>query len=439
MEILYIVVAFVVGGLFAYLITKSLAQKRINQLELEKSLIEERLNSGKQEISSLTDNLKEQIIISQELNNKLAVSENDKKHLNEKLESQIKEIEEIQNKFKLEFENIATRILKTNTSEFTQLSQKNIGDILNPLKEKIQSFEKKVQDTYEKELRDTTSLREELKKLSELNKQISIDASNLTNALKLDTKKQGNWGEIILERVLERSGLIKGEEYFIQASVRGASGELLRPDVIINLPDQKHVVIDAKVSLTAYEAFINSDIPEEREKLLKQHSESIKNHINELSLKNYQNIPGMNSPDFVLLFIPIESSFSVALKADIEIFNYAWSKNIVIVSPTTLLATLRTISSLWKHEKQTKNAIEIAEQSGKLYDKFVLFLNDLEKMDGQISTLRNTFDEAKKKISSGKGNLISKVENLRKMGAKATKEVSAKYLQDDNLLTEPEE
>lgn len=438
MDFSYILISFLVGSVLFFILAKYLAQKKINRLDKDNSLMQDRLIALQKGNNQVTEKLEKEMVRAEELSRDLAVAENDKKHLKEKLETQVKELEEMQKKFSLEFENIASKILKNNTLEFSQLSQKNIGDILNPLKERIVSFEKKVQETYEKELRDSTSLREELKKLSELNKQISLDASNLTNALKSDTKKQGNWGEIILERVLERSGLIKGEEYVIQESVRNASGELLRPDVIINLPDQKHVIVDSKVSLTAYEAFVSADAPGQKEKFLKQHSESIKNHINELSNKNYQNIPGVNSPDFVLLFIPIESSFSVAVKADIEMFNYAWSKNIVIVSPTTLLATLRTIASLWKHEKQTRNALEIANQSGKLYDKFVLFLQDLEKMDGQINTLRNTFDEAHKKISTGRGNLIGKVENLRRMGAKTSKEIPSNYLYDDNLLNETE-
>jgi len=383
--------------------------------------------------------LKDKVTKTEELDRQLAVAENDKKHLGEKLEDQVRQIDEMQQKFKTEFENIANKILKNNALEFTQQNQKNIGEILNPLKEKIQSFEKKVQDTYEKELRDTTSLREELKKLNELNKQISTDASNLTNALKSDSKKQGNWGEIILERVLERSGLVKGQEYTVQESARSDSGDLLRPDVIIKLPDTKNVIVDSKVSLTAYEAFVNTDDADEKARYLKLHLDSIKNHINELSTKNYQNIPDINSPDFTLLFIPIESSFSAAVKADVEMFNYAWNKNIVIVSPTTLLATLRTIASLWKHEKQTKNAIEIADQSGKLYDKFVGFLEDLDKMGNQMNTLRKTYDDAHGKLSGGSGNLIGKVEKLKKMGAKASKQIPSKYIVDENLLTEGDE
>jgi len=457
MDPLYLLIPFVVGGGVFYFVSRYLSQKNISELkekqskleneniirlsetDKEKSLLQERLGALQQENNSLEDKLKNQISKSEDLATGLAVAETDKKYLKEKLETQVKELEDMQKKLTMEFENIANKILKNNTLEFTRLSHKNVGDILNPLKERIKSFEDTVRETSIQEAKDNTSLMNELKSLRELNVQISEDASNLTNALKSDSKKQGNWGEIILERVLERSGLIKGEEYVIQESLRSASGELLRPDVTIKLPDNKQLIIDSKVSLTAYEAYVNSDVPEDKEKYLKLHLESIKNHINELSDKNYQNIPDLNSPDFTLLFIPIESSFSAAVKADVEMFNYAWNKNIVIVSPTTMLATLRTIASLWKQEKQTRNALEIADQSGKLYDKFVSFLVDLEKMGNQMNTLKNSYDDAHNKLKSGKGNIIGKVEQLKKMGAKASKEIPAKYIIEDNLLNDIEE
>ncbi|MCD4681439.1 MAG: DNA recombination protein RmuC [Bacteroidales bacterium] len=457
MNPLYLLIPFVVGGGVFYFISRYLSQKNISELkekqskleneniiklseaDKEKSLFQERLSALQQENNSLEDKLKTQISKSEDLATGLAVAETDKKYLKEKLETQVKELEDMQKKLTMEFENIANKILKSNTMEFTRLSQKNVGDILNPLKEKIKSFEDTVRETSIQEAKDNTSLMNELKSLRELNAQISEDASNLTNALKSDSKKQGNWGEIILERVLERSGLNKGEEYDIQESLRSEAGELLRPDVIIKLPDNKHIIVDSKVSLTAYEAFVNSELPEDKEKFLKQHIESVKNHVKGLGDKNYQNSPNIDSPDFVLLFIPIESSFSVVVKADIELFNYAWSKNIVIVSPTTMLATLRTIASLWKQEKQTRNALEIADQSGKLYDKFVSFLVDLEKMGNQMNTLKNTYDDAHNKLKSGKGNIIGKVKQLKKMGAKASKEIPAKYIIEDNLLNDIEE
>jgi DNA recombination protein RmuC len=310
------------------------------------------------------------------------------------------------------------------------VNQKNIGDILNPLKEKIQNFEKKVEDTYQKGIKDQTDLKAELKKLYDLNSKISEEANNLTRALKSDSKKQGNWGEVILERVLERSGLVKGQEYDTQVTARSESGELIRPDVIIYLPEKKHIIIDSKVSLLAYEAYINEDDQQERENHLRQHVDSIRSHVKGLSEKNYTHADGFDTPDFVLLFMPIESAFSAAIQADVDLFNFAWEKKIVMVSPTTLLATLRTIASIWKHEKQTRNAMEIAALGGALYDKFVGFHEDLISIGVQIGKLSKTYDDAKNKLKEGRGNLISQAEKLKNMGAKTTKSIPAKFLED---------
>ncbi|MCD4665129.1 MAG: DNA recombination protein RmuC, partial [Bacteroidales bacterium] len=337
-----------------------------------------------------------------------------------------------QKRFTTEFENIATKILKQNSQEFALANQKNIGDILNPLKEKIQNFEKKVEDTYQKGIKDQTDLKAELKKLYELNFRISEEANNLTKALKSDSKKQGNWGEIILERVLERSGLVKGQEYETQTTTRNEQGELIRPDVVVKLPDNKHIIIDSKVSLIAYEAYVNDEDEKKKESFLKQHVESIKNHVKGLSEKNYQNATLFDTPDFVLMFLPVESAFSTAIQADISLFNYAWEKKIVIVSPTTLLATLSTIASIWKHEKQTQNALEIARQGGALYDKFHGLISDVEKMGTQLNTVRKTYDEARNKLVDGRGNLVSQVEKLKKLGAKASKALPEKYLGNEN-------
>ncbi len=289
----------------------------------------------------------------EEQTNRLVKAEVEFKNLREKLDAQKIEMEDLQKKFTTEFENIANKILKQNTLEFTETSQKNMGEMLNPLKEKIQTFEKKVDDTYKQGLKDQTDLKAELKKLYDLNSRISEEANNLTKALKSDSKKQGNWGEIVLERVLERSGLVKGQEYETQVMAKDEDGKTLYPDVIVKLPDNKHIIVDSKVSLVAYEAFVNEDNPDRKDSFLKQHIESIKTHVKALSEKNYQNASLFDSPDFVLMFMPIESAFSAAIQTDISLFQFAWDKKIVIVSPTTLLATLRTIESIWKHEKQT--------------------------------------------------------------------------------------
>ena len=445
MEIIFLAIGLVAGFSVAWFAAKHTSQKKYSEIkdkindlekenefsverfEIEKKLFEEKLSTLKDEKILLETKLDEERQKSEELSTKFVRAEENNKNLNEKLEIQKSEIEELQKKFTTEFENIANKILKQNTLDFASSNQKNIGDLLNPLKEKIDVFEKKVQETYDKELRDNISLKEEVKKLFDLNQKISQEANNLTKALKSDTKKQGNWGEIILERVLERSGLINGQEYEVQSSVRNEQGELIRPDVVVNLPDNKHIIVDSKVSLLAYDSFVNSEDTSEKEKFLKQHIFSIKNHIKELSDKNYQNAALFDSPDFVLLFMPMESAFSLAIQQDVELFNFAWEKKIVIVSPTTLLATLRTVSSIWKHEKQTKNALEIARQSGSLYDKFVNFLSDLEKIGNQLDTVQKTYKEAHNKISSGKGNLITKAERIKELGAKTSKMIPKKY------------
>jgi DNA recombination protein RmuC len=308
-----------------------------------------------------------------------------------------------------------------------------LSEILNPLKERILQFEKKVDDTYDKELRDKISLREEVRKLTELNTRVSEEANNLTKALKGDVKKQGNWGEVILERVLERSGLTRGQEYEREEVVEGADHSVQRPDVIIHLPDNKHIIIDSKVSLVAYERLNSADTDDARANFLKEHINSLRNHVKFLSEKNYQNAHNINTPDFVLMFLPIEASFSIAVQGDDELFKYAWEKKIVIVSPTTLLATLRTISSIWKQELQTKNAQEIARLSGTLYDKFIGFLEDLNKIKTNIDRSSAAYDDAVKKLKDGNGNILRTAHKIKELGAKTgSKLIPSEFdVQDD--------
>lgn len=451
MEILYLIVGIVIGGAVAWLVLRTKLTKQQNDMqtamnETEKKLLENTslldkeagiLREKNSDLANynakLSSDLEDERKRSENLNAILARSEAENKNLLEKLENQKAELENLQKKFTTEFENIANRILKQNSQEFTIVNQKNIGDILNPLKEKILTFEKKVEDTYQKGIKDQTDLKAELKKLYDLNFKISEEANNLTRALKSDSKKQGNWGEVILERVLERSGLVKGQEYKTQETARNEAGDMIRPDVVVNLPDNKHIIIDSKVSLVAYEAFINDEDQDKRDIYLKQHIDSIRNHVKGLSEKNYPNASLFDTPDFVLLFMPIESAFSAAIQADVELFNYAWEKKIVMVSPTTLLATLRTIASIWKHEKQTQNAMEIASQGGALYDKFVGFLKDLEDLGLQISRTGKTYDEARRKLADGSGNIIKRVENLKKLGAKTTKSIPETFLENNEL------
>lgn len=352
----------------------------------------------------------------------------------EKQAEQEKYIAELQQRFKLEFENIANKVLEEKTARFTEQNRTNLDIILNPLKENIKAFEEKVDKVYKSESDERNVLKGVISQLMNQSKQIQEDANNLTKALKGDSKKQGNWGEVILERVLERSGLIKDREYRIQTSLSSSEGGRMQPDVIIDLPDDKHVIVDAKVSLVAYERLVAADTDEDRDIYIKQHIISIKNHIQGLSGKNYHELNGVNSPDFVLLFIPIESSFGIAVQQDAELFNYAWDRKVVIVSPSTLLATLRTIASIWKQERQNRNVLEIARLSGSMYDKFVGFLTDMESIGRNIRQSHDAYDKAINKLSTGTGNLSSTSEKIKKLGAKATKQIDTKFL--DPLLAD---
>lgn len=437
MDIIFLIAGLAVGFLVAFLwfklklkTSENIMSTRCGEIEKNKIQLEERLTYLQDDKETLTTRLTQAEADNDQKSQRLAKAEVEFANLREKLETQKQEMEDLQKKFTTEFENIAHKILKQNSQEFTQVNQKNISEILNPLREKIQLFEKKVEDTYEKGLKDQTDLKAELKKLHDLNMRISDEANNLTKALKGDVKKQGNWGEVILERILERSGLTEGREYEKQFSTTGENGQRLQPDVVINLPEQKHIIVDSKVSLVAYERFVNATDENDRNRFVKEHLLSVKNHVKILSEKHYQNASGINSPDFVLLFVPIESSFSVAIEADHDLFSYAWDNKVVIVSPSTLLATLRTIASIWQQENQTRNALEIARQGGALYDKFVAFIADLEKIGNNLEQTRKNYDLAMNKLHDGRGNLVRSAEKLRDLGAKANKELPQKYLEE---------
>lgn len=429
MEMLFLWIGLGVGAALSWLFARYrfATEKHVDRASL---LIEQEKNRNLQlQLEEGKDALEaeRQRVIS--LNNTLAATEADYRNLEEKLAERKKEIDSIQDKFAAEFKNLANEILEKNSARFSDLNKNSMSELLNPLKDKILTFEKKVEEAYDKELRDKISLREEVKKLYELNNRISAEANNLTRALKGDTKKQGDWGEVILETVLERSGLTKDREYRKQVITTNASGDTIKPDYLVMLPDKRHIIIDSKVSLVAYQNFVNSEDDGSRPKYLKAHLDSMKTHIKSLSEKNYFSSLEFNTPDFVLMFVPIESSFSVALQADLDLFNFAWERRIVIVSPTTLLATMRTVASMWKMDKQSQHAFQIAEESGKLYDKFKLFMDDMVKVGNQLTTTRGTYEEAMKKLVTGRGNLISQAEKLREMGAKNTRRMDEKITQ----------
>ncbi len=351
----------------------------------------------------------------------LSKKETDFENLWERNKEQKEEVEQLQQKFTKEFENLANKILEEKTNKFTEQNKENLKNILSPLQDKIQLFEKKVEDSQKETHGYHSALKEQLQHLKDQNLKISKEAENLTKALKGDSKMQGNWGELILERVLEKSGLEKDREYFVQQSFTNEEGNRIQPDVVINLPDGKKMIVDSKVSLTAYERYVNEENEELKPQFLKEHLNSLKRHVEQLSEKNYHDLYQMESPDFVLLFVPIETAFALALNEDSSLYNRAFEKNIVIVTPSTLLATLRTIDSMWTNQKQQENAIEIARQAGALYDKFEGFVSDLIKIGKKMDEAKVEYQGAMNKLVDGSGNLITRVENLKKMGAKAKK------------------
>ena len=428
MEYIYSAAALIIGGALSWFYARSRAMAGSRELEKELEVKKEKLLMAEANISETESRLEDERQAVSELNKKLAVAGERERLLQEKYNDYQKELDKLQDKFKLEFENVATKILKQNTLDFSQNNQKSLNEVLTPFKQKIESFEKTVNETYQKGVKDQVDLQAEVKKLYDLNMRLSEDANNLTRALKSDSKKQGNWGEMVLERLLERSGLMKGEEYLVQETYRNDKGELIRPDVVIKLPENKHIIIDSKVSLTAYESFVNSDDDAEKARSIKAHVDSVREHVKILAEKNYQLAEKLDTPDFVLLFMPLESAFSLAVQQQSDLFSFAWDRKIVIVSPTTLLATLMTVGSIWKHEKQTMNALEIARQGGMLYDKFVAFLGDLESLGTQIDRVRTTYENAHKKLKSGKGDLIGRVEKLKKLGAKTSKDIPSDML-----------
>lgn len=428
MEVILLIAGIVVGVVIGFLLSKGKSQGTIAKLEEKSSAIEKSLEESRNSIEAGKTELESKRYEILELTKELSKAQADFINLNNKLGEQKQEVEELNAKFKAEFENLANRILEEKSRRFVDQNKENMDTILNPLKEKITDFEKKVNEVYITETRERASLAEQIKNLHELNRQMTEEANNLTKALKGDTKTQGAWGEFILESILEKSGLTRGREFLIQETLKNEEGSNLRPDVIIKLPEEKSMIIDSKVSLTAYEAFCSSDNDDDKSSSLSDHISSIKRHIKGLSPKDYQNLYGLQSLDFVLMFIPIEPAFALAVQNDNTLFYDAFEKNIVIVSPSTLLATLRTISSIWKQEKQNRNALEIAKKGGELYDKLAAFVDDLIEVGTRMKKANESYESAMKKLSEGRGNIIGRAENLKLMGAKATKSIDSRIV-----------
>ncbi len=452
MEIIFLITGIAIGSISIWLILKSKIENtrgisssegddiknQINYLKIEIGTLTGKNNMLVDEIKKSSDELKSERAKVLDLNSLSSTLKTENSNLIQKLDERKKEIEELQQRFVKEFENLANKILEEKSTKFTAQNKENIDQILKPLNEKIKEFEKRVEETYDKESKQRFSLEVEIKKLYETNLQITKDATNLTNALKGQAKTQGNWGEFILESILEKSGLVKGREYLVQESYTGEDKKRLQPDVIINLPDHKNMVIDSKVSLVAYERYSSAESENEKSNALREHIASLRNHIKGLSGKNYQNLYQLQSLDFVLMFMPIEPAFSLAVQYEAGLFNEAFEKNIVIVSPSTLLATLRTIASIWRQENQNKNAIEIARQSGALYDKFVGFVEDLVNVGNKIDASKASYAEAMKKLHEGSGNLVFRAEKIRKLGAKTTKSLPQSILERTDNIEEEE-
>ncbi|GEC73050.1 DNA recombination protein RmuC [Flavobacterium flevense] len=411
-------------------ITSQMNQLR-EQFSNEKMQFEKQLMISNQEKETIR-NEKDSLAI------QLSKKEVDFENLWERNKEQKDEVEKLQEKFTKEFENLANKILDEKSNKFTEQNKENMKNILSPLQDKIQLFEKKVEDTHKESIDYHAALRQQIVGLQEMNLQMSKETLNLTKALKGDSKMQGNWGELVLERVLEKSGLEKGREYEVQQSFTSEDGNRVFPDVVINLPDGKKMIVDSKVSLTAYEKYINEEDDALKIIYLKEHVNSIRRHVEQLGNKSYQDLYQIESPDFVLLFIPIEPAFAIALNEDTTMYNKAFEKNIIIVTPATLLATLRTIDSMWTNQKQQENAFEIARQAGALYDKFEGFVADLIKIGKKIDETKTEYSGAMNKLVDGSGNLIVRVEKLKKMGAKAKKalpeSILARAQKDDTKL-----
>lgn len=443
MELVFLLVGLAIGAVAAWLVASAVYARKIvispaeldtlrRNVELAKNELrfkEEMIRNANRELAEYKNELSREREKVVGLSRQLSSREADQRNLVEKLEQQKREVEELQRRFAIEFKNLAHEIFEEKSKKFTDQNKSNLSDLLHPLKEKIIEFEKKVEQTNKESIERNTALKEQILGLRELNQQITKEAENLTRALKGENKIQGNWGEVILERILERSGLLKGEHYETQVSITSENGKRLQPDVVVKLPDNRNIVIDSKVSLIAYERFVNCEDEIDRVKCLKEHLLSVRTHIKGLGEKNYQRLYEIESLDFVLLFMPVEPAFSLAVQNDADLFNDAYKNNIVLVSPTTLIATLRTISSIWRQEQQSRNAMEIARQGGLLYDKFVSFHEDLLKVGKHLDESSKVYSEAMKKLHDGKDNLMRKAERLKELGAKTTKNMDGRLLE----------
>ena len=444
---IYLVVGLVIGGVIIYLWLKQkfAAQNATLQAELDSANDNKDLEKLQEQYDKLEEKHCAKSDDYDDLNQKLATANANNTALEDKLATQKDEIEAMGKKFNMEFENIAGKILKANTKSFSEVNEAKIKELLNPLGKNIKEFKDKVDEVYIKEAKERFSLGEKVADLVKLNEQISQDAINLTNALKGEAKTQGNWGEMILESILEKSGLRKDEEYFMEHQLldengkpirSDSEGKKMRPDAVIKYPDNRNVIIDSKVSLNAFTRYLATTDPDEQKIELDTHIAAIKTHITTLSTKGYDDYD--KALDFVMMFIPSEPAYIAAIQGDSDLWNFAYNKRILLMNPTNLITSLKLIVDLWKREYQNQNAIAIADRGAKLYDKFVGFVDNLEKVGKHIGNAQTSFDDAYKQLSTGNDNLVLQATKLKKLGVKNKKELS-KALESDaslNQLTE---
>ena len=406
---------------------------------MELATLHERLAAKDEELINLSNSLNDS---ADKIQSQIALNIDGREQITKlqtTLEHERKQFSESRDQMTVAFKNIANEIFDDKSKKFTENNRESLSAILSPLQEKIQHFEKRVEETYDKESKERFSLAKEINNLKELNSRISEDAVNLTNALKGDNKAQGTWGEIVLESILEKSGLVKGREYEVQVSLKAEDGSRSQPDVVVHMPEDRDIIIDSKVSLKAWDAYCAEDEKVAKENHLKQHIQSVRLHIKTLAAKDYQNLIGLNSLDYVFLFMPVEAAYAMAAQSDVELSQYGFERNIIIVVPSTLMTTLKTVHNIWRLAQQNKNAQEIADKAGAMYDKFVAFVGDLEDIGSKIDASKKSFDKAQNKLVTGRGNLMSRVEKLKQLGAKTSKKHNAELAKKAEIERDKDE
>ena len=433
LQVIPIIIGMFLGGMCVYILVKTKQNVTTVVDNSDHTVSKDLYEVEKERLISVENEMKKKENLIIDLKSDIAKKDENLSNLNERLDEEKKRLKEQHDQLKTEFENLANEILDKKSEKFVKQNKENLDKILDPLGEKIKSFEKSVQEKYENEIKGRTGLEEQIKLLTELNKQISQDAVNLTHALKGDSKTQGDWGEFQLEVLLEKSGLEKGLHFEMQTSFEDEDGNRKQPDCVVNLPEDRNLIIDSKVSLTAYEQFVNTENEDEIPLYLKKHNDSVKTHIKELAGKEYSKLYNINTPNFVLMFVPIESAMTLAFQNDRDLYNFAYSKNIILVSTSTLMAIMSTVSYMWTQENQKKNVLEIARQSGALYDKFDNFIKDLISIGKYIDQSGRKYDDAMNKLSSGKGNLVKRAENIKKLGAKTSKSLPQELIDKSEI------